>query len=176
MENSNQKQLADFFEDEYISLKRYVNNRIGYSADSDAEDIVQDVALKLFSRKNASPIDNIAGFVYRSLRNRIIDIMRSKKVSINDESQLEVLWMDFTELFYGKNTTEYSEQQKRDLQEAIAELKPMYRDIIIAVDFEGYTYREISERTEIPPGTLMSQRHRALSILSRKIELKNLEK
>lgn len=175
LENDNQKQLTDFFTDEYQSLKRYVTSHIDKSIDSDAEDIVQDVALKLFSRNGTSPIDNIAGFVYRSIKNRIIDIMRNKKVSVYDEPQLEDLWMDFTELFYGKNAYEYPEKLKRNLQEAIAKLKPIYRDIIIAVDFEGYTYREIAERTGIPPGTLMSQRHRALSILNKKLELKKQE-
>ncbi len=173
LENNNEKQLADFFADEYIALKRYVTSRIDTSVDSDAEDIVQDVALKLFSRKNTSPIDNIAGFVYRSLKNRIVDIMRSKKVSVHDEPQLEDLWMDFAELFYGNSAYDYSEQLIKKLQDAIRQLKPMYRDIIIAVDFEGYTYREISERTGIPTGTLMSQRHRALSLLFKKLELKN---
>lgn len=173
LENNNQKQLTDFFTDEYQSLKGYVASRIGSSIDSDAEDIVQDVALKLFSRKSASPIDNVAGFVYRSIKNRIVDMMRSKKTAVYDEPPLEDLWIDFVELFYGKNTHEYPEAIKKRLQLAIKQLKPIYRDIIVAVDFEGYTYREISEETGIPPGTLMSQRHRALSILLKKLETKN---
>ena len=56
------------------------------------------------------------------------------------------------------------------LKKCIEHLKPAYRDIIIAVDFEGYTYKEIAQETGIPAGTLMSQRHRAISQLYKKLE------
>jgi RNA polymerase sigma-70 factor (ECF subfamily) len=59
---------------------------------------------------------------------------------------------------------------KEKLKEAIAALKPVYSDIIVAVDFEGYTYKEISNQTGIATGTLMSRRHRALSILLKKLK------
>ena len=59
------------------------------------------------------------------------------------------------------------------LKYCIEDLKTAYKDIIIAVDFEGYTYKEISSKTGIPIGTLMSRRHRALGLLLKKIELKN---
>ncbi len=57
------------------------------------------------------------------------------------------------------------------LKKCIEELKPAYKDIIIAVDFEGYTYREISTKTGISIGTLMSRRHRAIAVLYKKIEV-----
>ena len=63
-DQENHKKLTDFFADEYQSLKGYVQSKINSTVESDAEDVVQEVALKLFSRTNASPIDNIAGFVY----------------------------------------------------------------------------------------------------------------
>ncbi|WP_343487101.1 RNA polymerase sigma factor [Allomuricauda sp. d1] len=173
-ERENQKQLSDFFTDEYQALKGYVNSRIDSTVESEAEDIIQDVALKLFSRFDPSPIDNIAGFVYRSVKNRIIDVMRTKKKRISEENHVENLWTEFAELFYG-NTVEYSENLKNKLKHHIRRLKPMYRDIIIAVDFEGYTYREIAEQTGISPGTLMSRRHRAVSLLVKHLETEKLK-
>ncbi|AKA35199.1 MAG: RNA polymerase sigma factor [Muricauda sp.] len=169
-DQENHKKLTDFFADEYQSLKGYVQSKINSTVESDAEDVVQEVALKLFSRTNASPIDNIAGFVYQSIRNKIIDLMRTKKERLYDEKALEQVWTDFAELFYGTSETEYPEHLTEHLKQAVMSLKPVYRDIILAVDFEGYTYREIAEETGIPQGTLMSRRHRALSLL-----LKNLE-
>ena len=51
--------LNDFFKDEYHSLKGYVRSKIKHTTDSDAEDIIQDVALKIFSRpSDAIPINN----------------------------------------------------------------------------------------------------------------------
>ena len=63
-------------------------------------------------------------------------------------------------------------QRKDELKRTIMELKAPYRDIIIAVDFEGYTYKEIADETGIPEGTLMSQRHRAIAQLYKQLENK----
>ncbi len=163
--------LAEFFEEEYSSLKGYVRSKIKHTAESDAEDIIQDVALRIFSRPlDALPIQNIGGFVYNAVRNRIIDIMRAKKERIDDEKSLEILWTEFASMFHDDFHEEYPDQLKEKLKDAITALKPDYRDIIIAVDFEGYTYREISRQTGIPPGTLMSRRHRAMSLLLKKLK------
>ncbi|WP_394974102.1 RNA polymerase sigma factor [uncultured Croceitalea sp.] len=167
-------QLNDFFREEYNSLKGYVRSKIEHTSESDAEDIIQDVALRIFSRPiDALPIHNVGGFVYNAIKNRIIDVIRVKKERISNEKAIEDLWTEFTELFYGGISNEYSEQLKVNLKNAIQDLKPLYRDIILAVDFEGYSYKEISEETGISQGTLMSRRHRAMSILLKKLEIKN---
>lgn len=144
-ENNN---LNKFFKEEYSSLKGYVRSKIEHTTESDAEDIIQDVALRIFSRPTeALPITNIGGFVYSAIRNKIIDVMRIRKERIYDEKTLEQLWTEFADIFYAGSSQEYSEELKRLLKEAILKLKPAYRDIIVAVDFEGYSYREISEET-----------------------------
>ena len=171
--NQHKTTLSDFFKEEYGSLKNYVRSKIDHTSETDAEDIIQDVALKIFSRPaDALPINNIGGFVYGAIKNRIIDILRTKKQKINDQKKLEKLWTDFTEMFYSNVRDEYSDNLKNQLKRAVRDLKPVYRDIIIAVDFEGYSYREISKETGIPPGTLMSRRHRAISILVKSLETK----
>ena len=171
-DTDNKKKLEFFFKKEYHALKMYVNSRLKSTAELEAEDIIQDVALNLFSgAERYSPINNIAGFVYRSIKNRVIDIMRKGKVHTSNEDGNEQKILEFTELLYGKSDNAYSEEMKNELKQAIMNLKPVYRDIIIAIDFEGYTYREISFETGIPEGTLMSQRHRAMAHLHQ--ELKN---
>ncbi|MBM1105446.1 sigma-70 family RNA polymerase sigma factor [Aurantibacter crassamenti] len=169
--SENYKNLRSFFDDEYHSLKAYAKSRIDDTTDRDAGDIIQDVALKLFSRADSlSPIDNIAGFVYNSVRNKVIDLMRKKKNETSLEEDLEKRLSDFTELLYGKIDNSYSEDMQLALKKAIGNLKPLYRNIIIAIDFEGYTYNEIAFETNIPIGTLMSRRHRALSLLLTQLE------
>ncbi len=176
-EKENHNNLANFFKDEYNSLKGYVRSKIDDTTDSDAEDIIQDVALRIFSRpQDALPINNIAGFVYNSIRNKIIDVMRTKKERLDVDMELENLWTEFAELFYGKSANEYPDYLKEKLKWAVLDLKPYYRDIILAVDFEGYTYNEIAEQTGIPEGTLMSRRHRAMSLLTNALGAKKREK
>ncbi|MUH35468.1 RNA polymerase sigma factor [Zobellia amurskyensis] len=172
-DTENYNNLKTFFDEEYRSLKAYAKSRIDDAADRDADDIVQDVALKLFSRSDSAlPINNIAGFVYHSLRNKIVDLMRTQKPAVNLETEMENKLAEFTELVYGKSDNSYSEEMKTELKKAIAQLKPHYRNIIVAIDFEGYTYHELSEETDVPAGTLMSRRHRALAILLQQLEIK----
>ncbi|MDD7887064.1 RNA polymerase sigma factor [Flavivirga sp. 57AJ16] len=168
-ESENSKKLNDFFGREYRALKVYVNNRIRDTASRNAEDIIQDVALKLFSGADRyAPINNVAGFVYRSIRNKIIDIMRTTKPTEQIEIDSELL--DLAEMIHQSTDDQVSEEMIPLLKKSIKQLKPGYRDIIIAVDFEGYSYKEISKETGIPEGTLMSRRHRAIGILYKKLE------
>lgn len=170
LESDNNKKLKDFFGREYQSLKVFVNTKIRDTANRNAEDIIQDVALKLFSGADRyAPINNVAGFVYASIRNRIIDIMRKPKkvepITINSE------FSEIAEMLQQSADDPISEEMIALLKHCIKQLNPPYRDIIIAVDIEGYSYKEISKETGIPQGTLMSRRHRAIGILYKKIEL-----
>lgn len=171
-ETDNEKQLQAFFDSEYHNLKAYVHSKIENDADRDADDIIQDVALKIFSRKSILPINNIGGFVYYSIKNKIIDIMRKGKKTTNIDEDLENQLSGFTDDFYDNSEKAYSDEMKAALKEAIFNLKPHYREIILAIDVEGYSYKEISEETGIPTGTLMSRRHRAISILFKILENK----
>ena len=172
-ENNNQLKITAFFREEYQALKGYVTSRIDDTSDRDADDIIQDVAVRIFSRpEEALPISNIPGFVYSAVKNKIVDTMRTKKEKLYDENALDILWTEFADLFYGTEEMAYPKHVINQLKKAIMELKPAYRDIILAVDFEGYNYREISEETGIAEGTLMSRRHRAMSMLLKKLEHK----
>ncbi|KAB7528845.1 sigma-70 family RNA polymerase sigma factor [Flagellimonas olearia] len=167
----NRNNLTTFFNEEYHSLRMYVQSKIRNTSERDAEDIVQDVALRIYSRADdLNPINNIGGFVYSAIRNRIIDIMRGRKEHKYPAEEIDRQWQDFAEAFYGDADNSYSPALEEELKKAVAALKPAYRDIIIAIDFEGFTYKEIAERTGIPTGTLMSRRHRAMSVLLNNLE------
>lgn len=173
-ESENNKKLKDFFGKEYHSLKAYVNSKIKTNINRDAEDIIQDVALKLFSGADRySPINNVAGFVYYAIKNKIIDVLRANNgLVVNHENQNEAKLIEFAELFNDRSDNSYPEQMKVELKKAISNLNPKYRDIIIAVDFENYSYKEIAFETGIPIGTLMSRRHRAISFLYKQLKIK----
>lgn len=172
-ETENKKKLESFFKDEYQSMKSYVTSRIRTSTDRDPEDIIQDVALRLFSGADRyAPINNVAGFVYHSIKNKIIDVMRKGKQIDNETDENELKLIEFTELLYGKSDNSYPDELFAELKLAIMHLKKEYRDIILAVDFEGYNYQEVSNETGIPMGTLMSRRHRAIALLHKELKLK----
>ncbi|GAB1855788.1 hypothetical protein MHTCC0001_06220 [Flavobacteriaceae bacterium MHTCC 0001] len=172
-QSENNKKLNDFFSEEYHSLKRYVGSRLKASIDRDPEDIIQDVALKLFTGADRySPINNVAGFVYRAIRNKIIDVMRKGSSKQHKEHEVASSFVSLAELIYENEDLEYSNAMKDTLKKAIAELKPEYQHIIIAIDFENYSYKEVAQHTGIPLGTLMSRRHRAISLLYKTLKPK----
>lgn len=177
-ETENKQKLESFFKEEYIALKNYVGYRLQASAEKDPEDIVQDVAYNLFAGADGyGPISNVAGFVYRSIKNKIIDTMRKGKYDageLNESEENELHWIEFTELMYGNDQPIYSVSMVNALKEAMLKLNPADYDIIMAIDFENYTFREISEETGTPEGTLMSRRHRALSKLNKALKNKKI--
>jgi len=101
-ENDDQRKITALFQEEYSALKRFVKSKIDDTADRNAEDILQDAALRIFSRpESALPITNVPGFVYNTIKSRIIDIMRTKKERLYGQNELDQLWTEFAELFYG---------------------------------------------------------------------------
>ena len=175
MTQSNIKKFADFFKSEYIKLTYYVRGRISDTAYRDSEDIVQDVMAAIFEKADISePIEDIAAYVYRSLKNKIIDILRKKTLRTDsldagdDSISLINILADI------KNMPEkvYEQEEiKRMLCEAIEKLPDDCKSALVMNEIEGRTFREISEDTGIPAGTLMARKARAVEIL--KNDLKN---
>ena len=58
----------------------YVRGLVRDAADRDGEDVVQDVMLRLLEAPDPSrPIEDLAAYVYRALRNRVIDVIRGRR-------------------------------------------------------------------------------------------------
>lgn len=155
--------FSEFFQKEYFRLVRYVRRLIDDAADRDAEDIVQDVMLSIFDKADVTiPIENLAAYVYRSLRNKVIDVFRKKKDV--------VLLSDV--IGESKYDTE-REVERKELMDhvfrAIDSLPPGQRGILIATEFEGRSFRELSEEWEVPIGTLLARKSRALQHIREKL-------
>ena len=74
------KRIASFIAVEWTRLVGYVRAWIADSADRDAEDVVQDVIENLFEKADVTaPIADLSAYLYRSLRNRVIDLYRKPK-------------------------------------------------------------------------------------------------
>ena len=155
--------FSEFFQKEYFRLVRYVRRLIDDAADRDAEDIVQDVMLNIFDKADVTiPIENLAAYVYRSLRNKVIDVFRKKK---------DVL--SLSDVMYGsKNDTE-REVERKELMDfvfrAVDILPPEQRAVLIATELDGRSFRELSEEWQVPIGTLLARKSRALQHIKEKL-------
>jgi RNA polymerase sigma factor (sigma-70 family) len=155
-ETDNSQKLKYFFSGEYKSLKIYVKSRIRNSVDHEPDDIIQEVAMKMFERAdNLAPIKNITAFVYRSIKNKIVDILRTNNNKTYFEDRFEEFLNEFSSLNTDKPDNSYSEEMKAELYHAISDLKPKYQEIIYMINFEGNTFKKVSKEKNIPVGTFL---------------------
>jgi RNA polymerase sigma factor (sigma-70 family) len=140
-----------------------VRRLIDDAADRDAEDIVQDVMLSVFDKADVTvPIENLTAYVYRSQKNKVIDIFRKKEdlLSLSDV------------IYQSRHDTE-REMERKELMSfvfwAVDSLPEDQRAVLIATEFEGWSFRDLSEKWEIPIGTLLARKSRALQHIRKKL-------
>ena len=142
-------------------MVRYVRSRIDDAADRDAEDIVQDVIVNVFDKADLTiPVEKLAAYVYQSLRNRIVDMFRKKK-------EMSTLWEVVQEA--GQDIEKEAEKKEMldQVFEALDYLSEDERAVVIAHEFEERQFRELSDVWDVPVGTLLARKSRALQKIKR---------
>jgi RNA polymerase sigma factor (sigma-70 family) len=165
--------IAEFFKTERVKLVRYVRRMIDDAADQDGEDIVQDVMLNLFNMADVTlPVENLAAYIYRALRNRVVDMLKKRRleeVSLDADRGGLLL----KEVLYDNRYDTASESErnylKDELYRTIDTLNVEDKAIIILTEFEGRTYKEISNEWDVPIGTLLSRKSRAMDKIKDKL-------
>ena len=166
----------DFFRLENGRLKNYVRKRVRQISDMDAEDIVAEVMLRTVSHiGSAGPVENIAGYVYRSIRNRIADYERSRAKSASLDGMLdEEGELPFLQTLAAENEEPFAAEDRAErihrLTDAIGRLEPRQRAVLIATELRGKSFRELSEEWGEPIGTLLSRKSRAVKALRSLLE------
>lgn len=142
---------------------------------ADAEDLVQDVVVKLYPRlQEMQKIEKLSPWLARVLYRHFIDRVRSKQRSplylvTDDETELDE---HYDETPDPAGNTENALLQSR-LQDALSQLNEDQRALMILHDVEGYTLNEIHTMHDVSIGTLKSRLNRARTRL-RKL-LNNME-
>ena len=176
-ENSQNHPFVLFLKKENRKLIGYINNYLDdrlYGIE--AEDILQEVALNIYSRADISvQVGNIAAYIYRSVRNKIIDLYRKKNVTVSMESftnrQNENVLLDTVKETEQEEPLLYQDEtMQQKLMLAIEKLNPAERELIRKADYEEYTFQELADEWGIPIGTLLARRHRALGKLRKMLQ------
>jgi RNA polymerase sigma-70 factor (ECF subfamily) len=155
--------LSDFLRREREALVGYVRRRIDEAADQDAEDIVQDVIVSLFDRADPTvPVQNLAAYIYRALRNRIIDRLRRRRETVPLPEALAAAGED------PLREAEKAEMLDR-VFEAMDRLSAEETAIIMATEFEGRPFKDLAAEWGIPPGTLLARKSRALEKIRKQL-------
>ncbi len=120
--------------------------RMAYSILRDpdeANDAVQELLLNLWEKRNElGKVRNLRAFIFRSMRNKSLDLLRKRKYNSNELS-----------LNLVDETNPYKQTEQRDLVERVQiiidKLPELQRTIIQMRDVEGMEIKEISQITEI---------------------------
>ncbi len=169
--------LAAFVETERATLVAYVRKLIGDAADRDGEDIVQDVMAGIFGRGDPlMPLRDITAYAYQSIRNRVADTFRTRKKNIpleTDEDDGFSLSEVLSDMRFDADADVANSELRDILVSAMDNLNERERATLIATEIDGYSFRELSEMWEVPMGTLLAQKSRALKKLQESIPLQS---
>jgi RNA polymerase sigma-70 factor (ECF subfamily) len=120
----------------------------------DAEDAVQEAFLHAYRALDRFRPDQAFGaWLHRIVANAALDLTRRRKVREADELP-ETVASPF------RDPAESDDLRKR-LRDALSELPPRQRAVIVLHDVEGYKHAEIGKMLGIPEGTARSDLHYA---------------
>jgi RNA polymerase sigma-70 factor (ECF subfamily) len=131
--------------------------------DDDAQDLVQEVLLRVRRGLETYRPGSMEGWLSRIATNAFLDEMRRRQ-----RRPLELLPEEpdrVTPPTPGADAVLEAEMLPEDVQEALRNLPPEYRVAVVLSDVVGLSYQEISEALSIPVGTVRSRLHRGRALL-----------
>jgi RNA polymerase sigma-70 factor (ECF subfamily) len=120
-----------------------------------ADDLVQDTYAKVLAKPRLLRGDDDIGYLLKTMRNLFYDERRQAARRATDPVDPE----DF-ERVAGRSRPEDLVEQ-RELLDGIAALPGEFRDVLVAVDVAGLSYKEAADALSVPQGTVMSRLYRA---------------
>jgi len=169
------QRISDVVEREESRLRHFIRRRV--PDPRDAEDILQDVFSELVeANRLLMPIDHVTGWLFRVARNRITDLFRKKKPerfsdsALADEDDDLLLLEDVLpspdagpEAIYARNVL------LDELEVAVAELPPEQREVFVAHELDGQSFKEIAAATGTNVNTLLSRKRYAVLHLRKRL-------
>jgi RNA polymerase sigma-70 factor (ECF subfamily) len=132
----------------------------------DAEDLVQETYVRVLSRPRLLRNEDDLGYLLRALRNTFLNQLRSERRRLDP-----VPLPDQPDLVADPRARDpQAAVEAGELYAAIAELPDDYRDVLVAVDVTGLSYKEAARTLRIREGTVMSRLYRARQQVVRAID------
>lgn len=169
-------QLSEIIAGERSRLRNFIRKRVPNEAD--AEDLLQEVffeAIEAF--RLMEPVQQWSAWMFRVARNRIIDLFRKKRrwtfgsdsVTVTSEEETLRLEDMLPSRDAGPDAAYARTILLDELEEALNELPKEQREVFIAHEIEGYSFKEIESRTGASVNTLLSRKHYAVMHLRRRL-------
>jgi RNA polymerase sigma factor (sigma-70 family) len=169
------RRISDVVAREQSRLRNFVRRRV--RDPRDVEDILQDVFYELVeANRLLMPIEHVTGWLFRVARNRITDLFRKKRpenfsdTAVADEDgellQLEDLLPSpdaGPEAVYVRNVL------LDELESAVGELPEEQREVFVAHELEGRSFKEMAAETGVSVSTLLSRKRYAVRRLRERL-------
>lgn len=170
------QRISEVVKREQSRLRNFIRRRV--PDPRDAEDILQDVFYELVeANRLLMPIEHVTGWLFRVARNRITDLFRKKKpesfsdTAVADEDdellQLEDLLPSPAagpEALYARNVL------LDELELAVDELPEEQREVFVAHELEGRSFKEMAAETGVSVNTLLSRKRYAVLHLRERLQ------
>jgi len=173
--NEQDRRISEIIAEERSRLRNFIRRRV--PDPSDVEDILQEVFYKLVeANRLLMPIDHVTGWLFRVARNRITDLFRKKKAESFSEAvenedgealRIEDLLPSTDagpEALYVRNVL------LDELELALGELPKEQRDVFVAHEIEGRSFKELSAESGVNANTLLSRKRYAVLHLRERLQ------
>jgi RNA polymerase sigma factor (sigma-70 family) len=155
-------------------LRNFIRKHVSDSGE--AEDILQDVFFELLEAyRRMKPIEQVTAWLFRVARNRIIDLFRKNRpASLNEPSSQEENGDTLEDLLPSPDKgpeAAYARTLLLDaLEEALDDLPPEQREVFIAHEILGQSFKELSVETGLSVNTLLSRKRYAVLHLRQRLQ------
>jgi len=178
MSDDRDQRIYDAVTREESRLRRFIRRRV--RDPSDAEDVMQDVFSTLVqANRLLMPIDHLTGWLFSVARNRITDLFRKKKpMSFTDangpRAESDEPSSGFEDLLPSPDAgpdAVYARHALIDaLELALSELPAEQRDVFVAHEIEGRSFKEMAAETGVSINTLLSRKRYAVLHLRERLK------
>jgi RNA polymerase sigma factor (sigma-70 family) len=170
------RRISDVVEREQSRLRHFIRRRV--PDPRDAEDILQDVFYELVeANRLLMPIDHVTGWLFSVARNRITDLFRRKNPQFvsestaagEDEARLRLEdWLPSPDA--GPEALYARRVLFDELELAIDELPKEQRDVFVAHELDGRTFKEMAADSGVSVNTLLSRKRYAVLHLRARLQ------
>jgi RNA polymerase sigma factor (sigma-70 family) len=168
--------ISEAVDRERARLRNFIRRRV--ADQGDAEDILQDVFYELVEAyRMMQPVEQVTAWLFRVARNRITDLFRRKKrearsepAAITEDGET-VSWEDLLpSLDAGPQAAFARRVLIEELDAALDELPDEQRDVFIAHELMGYSFKELAAQSGVSVNTLLSRKHYAVVHLRQRLQ------
>jgi RNA polymerase sigma-70 factor (ECF subfamily) len=132
----------------------------------DAEDLVQETYSRVLARPRLLRREDDLGYLLRALRNTFFNLKRSERSRLRPGPLPEQLDL----VADPRARQPQAAIEAGELYAAVAALPDVFRDVLVAIDITGLSYKEAARVLGIREGTVMSRLYRARQQVVRRVE------